>query len=63
MDRKEAREHLGFIKRAIDDLGYSCIKEFLEIKEKFTEGKFSTNQELYDETSRMMCRERHRIYG
>ena len=63
MDKKAAKEHLTFIKHAIEDLGYGCMNEFLKIKQQYADNKFSTNQELYNATSKMMCNERHRIYG
>lgn len=63
MDKKEAREHLTFIKRAIVELGYGCGAELARIKERYKNNEFKTNKELYDATSKMMCNERHRIYG
>lgn len=63
MDKKLAREHLTQIKRAIIDLGYDCMEEWFAINSKYSKNKYKTNYELYDDTSRMMCKARHRIFS
>lgn len=63
MNKKEAREHLIFIKRAIKDLGYDCMDDFEAIKEAYKGNAFQTNQELYNATSKMMCRARYSKLG
>lgn len=63
MNKKDAREHLSYIKRAIKEFGYDCMNEFNRIKEKYKANGYTTNQQLYEDTSRMMCFARHRTLG
>lgn len=63
MNRKEAKEHLIFIGRAIKEFGYDCANEFNRIKEKYKTNGYSTNQQLYEDTSKMMCKARHMMFG
>lgn len=59
MDKKKAKEHLIFIRKAINDFGYDCMDDFEAIKDKYKNNGYHTNQELYNATSRMMCKARH----
>lgn len=63
MNKKYAHEHLTLVKNAIKDFGYDCMDEFSRIKEKYKANGYTTNQQLYEDTSRMMCFARHRKLG
>lgn len=63
MNRKEAYEHLRSVERAIKEFKYDCMDEFDEIYSRYMERKYNRNQDLYEDTSRMMCNARHRVLG